>query len=82
MDKEKAFWRKVLWSDGTETDQRSVWRREGEAFNPKNTKPTIKHGGGSIMLCGTGALHKVNGTMKKEDHLHILQENLKPSSEG
>ena len=44
MDKEKVFWRKVLWSDRTKT--------EDEAFNPKNTKPTTKHGGGSIMLWG------------------------------
>lgn len=29
-------------------DQKYVWRREGEAFNLKNTIPT-KHGGGSIM---------------------------------
>lgn len=53
--------------------QQYVWRRKGEAFDPKNTMPTIKHGGGSIMLWGcfaangTGALQRVNGTMKKED---------------
>jgi hypothetical protein len=39
-----------------------VWRKTGEAFNPKNTIPTVKHGGESIMLwrffgaCGTGEL--------------------------
>ena len=47
MDKEKAFWRKVLWSDETKVglfghnDQNYVWRREGEAFNIKNT---VRHG--------------------------------------
>ena len=58
---------KVLWSDETKielfgyNDQRYVWKRQGEAFNPKNTIPTVKHGGGSIMLwacfaaSGTGA---------------------------
>uniref|UniRef100_A0A3Q1FHN7 RING-type E3 ubiquitin transferase n=1 Tax=Acanthochromis polyacanthus TaxID=80966 RepID=A0A3Q1FHN7_9TELE len=58
---------------------RTGFRLSWSFFKPKNTKPTIKHGGGSIMLCGTGAFHKVNGIMKKEDHLHVLQENLKPS---
>lgn len=66
--------------------QQYVWRRKGEAFDPKNTMPTIKHGGGSIMLWGcfaangTGALQRVNGTMKKEDYLHILQHSLKSSA--
>ena len=56
MDREKTFWR----SDETKielsvhNEQQYVWRREGEAFNPKNTKPTVKHGGGgdSVMLWG------------------------------
>ena len=40
MDKEKAFWRKGLWSDETKielfghNDQKYVRKREGEAFNP------------------------------------------------
>ena len=47
---------------------------------------TYKHGAGSIMLwgcfaaSGSGALKKVNGIMKKEDFLQILQENLKSSA--
>ncbi|TWW62316.1 hypothetical protein D4764_04G0009630 [Takifugu flavidus] len=51
MDKDKTFWRKVLWSDETQIElfghnaQQYVWRRKGEAFNLKNTMPTIKHGG-------------------------------------
>uniref|UniRef100_A0AAQ4R6W4 Tc1-like transposase DDE domain-containing protein n=1 Tax=Gasterosteus aculeatus aculeatus TaxID=481459 RepID=A0AAQ4R6W4_GASAC len=91
MDKDKTFWRKVLWSDETKIElfghnaQQCVWRRKGEAFNPKNTTPTVKHGGGSIMLWGyfsangTCALQRVNGIMK-EDYLQILQDNLKSSA--
>lgn len=61
--------------------QQYAWRRKGEAFNHKNTMPTVKHGGGRIMLwaCfaanGTCALQRVNGTLK-EDYLQILQDNL------
>ena len=32
----------------------NVWKRDGETFNPKNTTPTVQHGGGnSIMLWGS-----------------------------
>lgn len=27
-----------------------VWRSECEGFKPKNTVPTVKHGGGTMML--------------------------------
>ena len=62
-----------------------VWREVREAFNQKNTMPTVKHEGGSITLCGcfassgAGELTKVNGIMKKEDHLQIIQDKLHTS---
>ena len=70
-DKDCTIWRNVLWSDETKielfghNDHCYVWRKKGEACKPKNTIPTVKHGGGSIMLrgCfaagGTTALHKI-----------------------
>ena len=45
-----------MWSDETKLelfghrDVAYVWRKQGEAYHPKNTVPTVKHGGGSIML--------------------------------
>ena len=33
-------------------DTEYVWRKKGEAYNPKNTVPTVKHGGGNIMFMG------------------------------
>ena len=91
--KKKPFWRKTLWSEETNTElsdhneQQYVWRRGGEAFNSKNTKATVRHSAGSIMLwgccavSGSAALNTVNGIMTKEDYLKILQENLKSSAE-
>ena len=55
MDKEKTLWRKNSVDRLNKkvfghNEQWCVWRREGEAFNPKNTKPAVKLGGGSAML--------------------------------
>ena len=51
---------------------------------PKNTIPTVKHAGGSIMLWGclaaggTAALHKINGIMRREEnYVDILKQHLK-----
>ena len=46
-------------------------KKKGEAFNPKNTVPTVKHGDGNPMLWGCfsangpGSLITVNDTMSK-----------------
>ena len=59
-DKDRTFWRNVLWSDETKielfghNDHRYVWRKKGEACKPKNTIPTVKHGV-AASCCG-GAL--------------------------
>ena len=86
------YWKNILWSDETKielfghNDRKHVWRRTGQAYLPKNTVPTVKHGGGSIMIWGcfsangTGALCKIDGIMKKEDYAAILDENLKSSA--
>ena len=47
---------KILCSDETKIEhfglntKRHVWRKPGTAHDLANTIPTVKHGGGSIML--------------------------------
>ncbi|KAK3535766.1 hypothetical protein QTP70_021084, partial [Hemibagrus guttatus] len=85
-------WVKVLWSDETKIElfcinsTRRVWRRRNAAYDPKNTIPTVRHGGGNIMLWGifsakgTGQLHRIKGTMDGATYLQVLGENLLPSA--
>ena len=57
LDKPQCFWENVLWTDETKIElsgnahQQFVYRWCNKAYKEKKTLPTVKHGGGSIMLC-------------------------------
>jgi DDE superfamily endonuclease/Transposase len=88
-----ADWMRVIWSDETKicrfnSDGRSwCWVRDVRERDPRTVNQTVKHGGGSIMIWGSmtargvGFMCKIEGRMKKEDYLEILQDELKNTFE-
>lgn len=62
------------------SSKRHVWKRPCNAHHLHSTVPTVKHGGGSTMLCfyvlGTGALVRVEETLNSTKYIDILHENL------
>ena len=90
-NKENNFWSKVLWSDETKINLfgsdgiKRVWRRAGEAYNENCTKPTVKHGGGSVMVwgcmstAGVGQLQFIEGKMDSKMYCEILKNKMLPS---
>ena len=77
---------KILWSDETKIELFSLNPKCHVGRKP-GTIPTVKHGGGSIMLqecfsaAWTGRLVRIKGKMNGAKYKEILDENLLQSSQ-
>ncbi len=90
-DKDEDYWDSILWSDETKinvfgTDGfKTVWRRKGEEYKEKCMVPTVKHGGGSVLMWGcmsaavVGELYFIDGITNSQMYCSILKENMLPS---
>ena len=86
-------WKTVLFSDESRfklfSSDGICWVRRpvNERFNPKYTRPTIKHGGGGIMVWGCfggfgmGPLVKIDGIMDRFVYQNILENHMLPWAE-
>ncbi|GFV57606.1 transposable element Tc1 transposase [Trichonephila clavipes] len=58
INKPIDFWKNVIFSDESKFNifksdgRKLVWRKPCTAFHTKNVLPTVKHGGGSVMIWG------------------------------
>ncbi|KAK3536400.1 hypothetical protein QTP86_008888 [Hemibagrus guttatus] len=89
--KDMDYWNHVLWSDETKINLfgsdgvKRVWRQPGEEYEDKCVLPTVKHGGGSVMVwgcmsaAGTGELQFIEGTMNANMYCDILKQSMIPS---
>ncbi|KAK3533116.1 hypothetical protein QTP70_007304 [Hemibagrus guttatus] len=92
LDDPEEDWENVMWSDETKIELFGknstchAWRRKNAELHPKNTIPTVKHGGGNIMLWGCfsakgpGRLIRVKERMNGAMYREILSKNLLPSA--
>lgn len=91
--KPESFWDDVIWSDECkfnlfQSDGRCfVYRKDGTRLEDINLSPTVKFGGGSVIVwaCfntkGVGNLVFIDGIMDKQQYLSILVNNLSQSAE-
>ena len=87
LDVPQQFWQNILWTDETKIElfgrntQHYVWRKNGTAHQHQNIIPTVKYGGGSIMVwgcfaaSGPGRIAVIKGKMNSKMYQDILQEN-------
>ncbi len=62
-----------------------IWQKSNTTFQKKNIIPTVKYGGGSVMVwgyfaaSGPGRLSVINGTKNSAVYQKILKDNVRPS---
>ncbi|GFX54788.1 transposable element Tcb2 transposase [Trichonephila clavipes] len=86
------FWKKIIFSDESKYENftprsiRKVWRKYKKTLEPKNVLPTLKHGGGNVMVWGCvanngeGNLAFIDNKMNAFAYMDVLRHNLLDSA--
>lgn len=81
-------WHRVVWSDESKVCRISsngrlwCWKRQGEKISSRTVQPTVKFGGGSVMVWGcitskgVGQLTKIIGGLDADLYCEILTDEL------
>jgi len=81
-------WKRVIWSDETKinrfgSDGRQwAWKKKGERLSERLVQPTVKFGGGSLMMWGcmswkgVGYATRIEGRMDADLYVSILEDEL------
>lgn len=82
-----------MWTDETKINRfgsdgrKWVWKAPNEGLTERSVQPTVKHGGGSVMIWGcmtyhgVGKVTKIDGRMNAELYCNILGRCLQPTLE-
>lgn len=93
INEDLEFWKNVIFSDESKFNifgsdgRKYVWRKPNTEFQARHVRPTVKHGGGSVLVWGcmswngTGNLTYIDNIMNAEKYVDILRHNLKSSAE-
>ena len=83
-------WKRVIWSDECKIElwqgsrDRRIRRTSSERFNQDCIAPTMKHGGGSLMVWACfcwdklGPIVVVEGSMDRQKYIEVLENQLYP----
>lgn len=92
VNKPDEFWDSIIWSDESKFNmfgsdgKKMVWRHPGEEYKPECLNPTVKHGGGNVLVwgcmasAGIGYLHFIEGIMDSAMYEDILNKYMLPSA--